>query len=153
MKYIIVICDAKTFLFDLFKGEDGAAISKLIDDRRSPKLVSTKTFVDDHSLTLIAEGMAICKFRQLSILNAVIVLLSSYYAFNAVYPKGFTGHSKNIFLCLDYTLLGEFNYFKYDTSDCKLHVFFDSTKQFLINSTGNPFIMIIMLKYISSSIL
>jgi hypothetical protein len=108
MKYIIVICDAKTFLFDIFfKGEDGAAISKLINDSKSPKLVSTGTFEDVQSLSLIAEGMVICKFRQLTILNAVIVLISSYYTFNAVYPKGITGHSRNIFLFLEYILLGE----------------------------------------------
>ena len=40
-------------------------------------------------------------------LNAVICLLSSYYAFNAQYPLGKTGHSKNVFVFLKHTIISE----------------------------------------------
>ena len=40
-------------------------------------------------------------------LNAVISLLAAYYAFNAQYPRGTTGHSKNIFVFLEHILVSE----------------------------------------------
>ena len=45
------------------------------------------------------------KFKSYSIVNAVICLLGSYYVFNAEYPKGPTGHSKNIYMFLEHILL------------------------------------------------
>ncbi len=58
-----------------------------------------------HSLMLVAEGMVVAKLKAVNILNAVICLLSAYYAFNAEYPKGVTGHSKNVFLFLEHLLI------------------------------------------------
>lgn len=54
---------------------------------------------------LIAEGMVVVKFKTTNILNAVICLLSSYYVFNAEYPNGGNGQSKNVFLFLEHLLI------------------------------------------------
>ena len=58
-----------------------------------------------HSPILVAEGMVVAKLKNLNILNAVICLLSAYYVFNAEYPKGITGHSKNVFLFLEHLFI------------------------------------------------
>ena len=60
-------------------------------------------------LALIAEGMVIIKFHVPKILNGVTCLLGAYYCFNAEYPKGPNGHSKNIYLFLEHSLLGRKN--------------------------------------------
>ena len=44
-------------------------------------------------------------FKKINILSAVVTLLASYYVFNADYPKGHGGHSKNVYLFLEYILL------------------------------------------------
>jgi len=41
----------------------------------------------------------------MNILTAIITLIASYYVFNADYPKGLGGHSKNIYLFLEHMLL------------------------------------------------
>ena len=73
----------------------------------SPRLLSTGSIGQLHSLIFMAEGMIVAKFRKMSILNAVICLLSSYYVFNAQYPQGKTGHSKNIFVFLEHLLISD----------------------------------------------
>ena len=50
-------------------------------------MISSGLLQDLQSITLIAEGMAVVKFKSLNIVNAVIV---------TQYPKGKTGLSKNI---------------------------------------------------------
>ena len=71
----------------------------------TPKLISTGSLNDLQSITLVAEGMAVVKFKSLNIVNAVIVLLASYYVFNAQYPKGKTGLSKNVYCFLEQILI------------------------------------------------
>ena len=51
--------------------------------------------------------MTVIKFKQCTILNAVICLLSSFYVFNAEYPKAGNGQSKNIYLFLDQLLISK----------------------------------------------
>ena len=82
-------------------------VSKKVAACTSPRLLSTGSIGHLHALLLIAEGMIVVKFRKMSILNAVICLLASYYAFNAQYPQGTTGHSKNIFVFLQHILILE----------------------------------------------
>ena len=75
-------------------------VTRKIEKCTSPKLLSTGTLNEMHSLVLVAKGMVVTKLRNPNILNAVICLLSAYYAyyvFNAEYPRGVTGHSKNVF--------------------------------------------------------
>ncbi len=69
------------------------------------KLLSTGTLNNMHSLMLVAEGMVVANVKAVNILNAVICLLANYYAFNAEYPKGVTGHSKNVFLFLRHVMI------------------------------------------------
>ena len=45
--------------------------------------------------------------KKINILNAVVTLIASYYLFNADYPKGLGGHSKNVYLFLEYILIPE----------------------------------------------
>jgi len=79
---------------------------KEVEATTAPRLISTgATFDDVQSLVLAAEGMVVCHFKQLNILTAVITLIASYYVFNADYPKGLGGHSKNIYLFLEHMLL------------------------------------------------
>ena len=80
-------------------------MTRKIEECKSPKILSTGTLDNINSMMLVAEGMVVTKFRKINILNAVICLLSSYYTFNAEYPKGITGHSKNVFLFLEHLLL------------------------------------------------
>ena len=82
-------------------------LNKRVADCTSPKLLSTGTIGDLHTLLLIAEGMVVTKFRKITILNAVISLMASYYAFNAQYPRGTTGHSKNVFVFLEHMLIAQ----------------------------------------------
>ena len=49
----------------------------------------------------------VCKFRPPSILSAVATLLGSFYCFNMEFPKGIGGCEKNVFLFLEYMLLGQ----------------------------------------------
>ena len=78
----------------------------IIDKSTSSKLVSTGSLIDEmHCLSLVAEGMVVVKLKATSIVNAMICLISSYYAFNADYLKGATGHSKNVFIFLEHILL------------------------------------------------
>ena len=49
----------------------------------------------------------VCKFRPPSILAAVASLLGSFYSFNMEFPKGIGGSEKNVFLFLEYMLLGQ----------------------------------------------
>jgi hypothetical protein len=83
--------------------DEGAArnVSTKIENCTSPKLLSTGTLEEMHSLMLVAEGMVVTKLKTASIVNAVICLLATYYVVNAEYPKGVTGHSKNVFLFLE----------------------------------------------------
>lgn len=73
----------------------------------SPRLLSTGSLGQLHTLVLVAEGMVVAKFKKIGILNAVISLLAAYYTFNAQYPRGTTGHSKNVFVFLDHILISE----------------------------------------------
>ena len=74
----------------------------------APRLISTgESFDNIQTLALAAEGMVVCRFKKLNILNAVVTLMASYYTFNADYPKGLGGQSKNIFLFLEYILSPE----------------------------------------------
>ena len=82
-------------------------VEKKVAECTSPRLLSTGSLGQLHSLILIAEGMVVAKFRRMNILNAVISLLAAYYTFNAQYPRGKTGHSKNIFVFLDHLLISE----------------------------------------------
>ena len=77
-----------------------------IQETTAPRLISTGATIDDvQSLVLAAEGMVVCRFKKINILSAVVTLLASYYVFNADYPKGHGGHSKNVYLFLEYILL------------------------------------------------
>ena len=72
----------------------------------APRLISTGATIDDvQSLVLAAEGMVVCRFKKINTLSAVVTLLASYCVFNANYPKGHGGHSKNVYLFLEYILL------------------------------------------------
>lgn len=74
-----------------------------------PKLLASGSLEQINLLALIAEGMVVVKFKSAKILNALIYLLASYYIFNAEYPKGPTGHSKNLYIFLEFILLGKKN--------------------------------------------
>ena len=52
-------------------------------------------------------GWWFCRFKKINILNAVVTLIASYYLFNADHPKGLGGHSKNVYLFLEYILIPE----------------------------------------------
>ena len=82
-------------------------VSKKVAACTSPRLLSTGSLGQLHTLLLIAEGMVVAKFKRIGILNAVISLLAAYYAFNAQYLRGTTGHSKNIFVFLEHILVSE----------------------------------------------
>ena len=98
--------NASIFLFENPQNDTVAGnVTQKIEACTSPKLLSTGSLESINSLMLIAEGMVVTKFKTNNIVNAVICLLSSYYAFNAEYPKGTTGHSKNIFMFLEHLLL------------------------------------------------
>lgn len=72
----------------------------------APRLISTGATIDDvQSLVLAAEGIVVCCFKKINILSAVVTLLASYCVFNADYPKDHGGHSKNVYLFLEYILL------------------------------------------------
>ena len=74
----------------------------------TPHLISTGAKVDGiQSLVLAAEGMVVCRFKKINILNPVVTLITSYYLFSADYPKGLGGHSKNVYLFLEYILIPE----------------------------------------------
>ena len=62
---------------------------------------------DMQSLVLAAGGVVVCPFKKINILNAVVTLIASYYLFNADYPKDLGGHSKNVYLFLEYILMPE----------------------------------------------
>ena len=64
-----------------------------IEECKSPKILSTCTLDNINSMMLVAEGIVVTKLRMINILNAMVCLLSSYYTFNAEYPKGIAGHS------------------------------------------------------------
>ena len=82
-------------------------MSNIIKNSTSPKLLSTGSIQDLHSISLIAEGMAVIKFKQCTILNAVLCLLSAFFVFNAEYPKAGNGQTKNIYLFLDQMLISK----------------------------------------------
>ena len=82
-------------------------VNKRVADCTSPRLLSTGTIGDLHTLLLVAEGMVVAKFKKITILNSVICLMASYYAFNAQYPRGTTGHRKNVFVFLEHMLIAQ----------------------------------------------
>ena len=54
--------------------------------KNSAHLISTGATIDDvQSLVLAAEGMVVCRFKNINILSAVVTLLASYCVFNADY--------------------------------------------------------------------
>ena len=57
------------------------------------------------NITLAAEGMILCKLKNVNILTAVVTLLATFYALHTAYPKGPGGKSKNVFLFLNYILI------------------------------------------------
>ena len=72
----------------------------------APRLISTGAKVDGiQPLVLAAEGMVVCRFKKINILNAVVTVIASYYLFNADDPKGLGGHSKNANLFLEHILI------------------------------------------------
>ena len=75
----------------------------------APRLLATGSLEELSSLALIAEGMVVVKFKTSTIVSAVTCLIAAYYVFNAEYPKGETGHSKNIYMFLEHILLGRNN--------------------------------------------
>ena len=94
-----------SYIYISYSYSNGAKIKTIIDKSTSPKLVSTGSLDEMHCLSLVGEGMVVVKLKPTSIVNAMICLISSYYAFNADYPKGATGHSKNVFIFLEHILL------------------------------------------------
>ena len=92
--------------FLLLQNDSEEDSEKEVEATTAPRFISTgATFDDVQSLVLAAEGMVVCHFKQLNILTTVITLIASYYLFNADYPKGLGGHSKNIYLFLEHMLL------------------------------------------------
>ena len=72
----------------------------------APRLISTGGSFDDiQSLVLAVEGMVMCKFEKLDIVNAVLSLIGCYFLFNADYPKGPGDQSKNTYIFLEKILL------------------------------------------------
>ena len=59
----------------------------IVKKSTSPKLPSTGSLNDIHSLALVAEGMIVVKFKQFYALNAVVCLLAAFYVIDAEYPK------------------------------------------------------------------
>ena len=104
---ILLFCNRTDKLFLFYNQQDDSVgeVTKKIQQCTSPRLLSTGTLSKMHSLMLVAEGMVVAKLKAVNILNAVICLLAAYYAFNAEYPKGVTGHSKNVFLFLEHLLI------------------------------------------------
>ena len=82
-------------------------MSNIIKNSASPKLLSTGSIQDLHSISLIAEGMEVIKFKQCTILNTVLCLLSAFFVFNAEYPKAGNGQTKNIYLFPDQLLISK----------------------------------------------
>lgn len=80
-------------------------MSNIIKNSTSPKLLSTGSIENLHSISLIAEGMVVIKFKQNTIL--LVCLLSAFFVFNAEYPKAGNGQTKNIYLFLDQLLISK----------------------------------------------
>ncbi len=104
---ILLFCNRTDELFLFYNQQDDSVgeVTRKIQQCTSPRLLSTGTLSKMHCLMIVAEGMVVAKLKAINILNAVICLLSAYYAFNAEYPKGVTGHSKNVFLFLEHLLI------------------------------------------------
>ena len=81
--------------------------SERIKQCSTPKLIAAGSLEEMDFLALVAEGMVVVKFRSINMVNALICLLAAYYVFNAEYPKGHTGHNKNIYILLEHLLLGK----------------------------------------------
>ena len=86
--------------------QDDSEVASKIKGCSTPRILATGPLEEISSISLIAEGMVVNKFKSCNIVNAVICLLAAYYVFNAQYPKGPTGHSKNIYMFLEHVLLG-----------------------------------------------
>ena len=82
-------------------------MDRLIEETTSPRLISTGEIKDISELCLVSEGMVVCRFRPASILAAKASLLGYFYCFNMEFPKGIGGSEKNVFLLLEYMLLGQ----------------------------------------------
>ena len=80
---------------------------KLIEEKASPRLISTGDIKDIHELCLASEGVVVCKFRLPSILSAVASLFGSFYCFNMEFPKSIIGGNKKTTFFLEYMLLGQ----------------------------------------------
>lgn len=76
----------------------------MAESTTTPQLLATGSIEELSTPALAAEGMVVCQFRPMAIVNAVIILLANFYAFNTAYPKG---QCKNIFVLLDHLLLGK----------------------------------------------
>ena len=77
-------------------------VDEIIRTCSTPRLFALGSLEEINMLALIAGGMVIIKFRAPKILNGVTYLLGACYCFNAEYPKGPNGHSKNIYLFLEH---------------------------------------------------
>ncbi|XP_046848478.1 uncharacterized protein LOC124442027 isoform X2 [Xenia sp. Carnegie-2017] len=95
----------KKLFWDIVDGKSLGEVQEIINKSSSPGLLSTGTLRNIHSIMLVAEGMIVAKLKTENIVNAVIILLSSFNTFNAEYPKGVNGHCKNVVILLEHLLL------------------------------------------------
>ncbi|XP_046864307.1 uncharacterized protein LOC124458307 isoform X2 [Xenia sp. Carnegie-2017] len=95
----------KKLFWDIVDGKSLGEVQEIINNSSSPRLLPTGTLRNIHSIMLVAEGMIVAKLKTENIVNAIIILLSSFYTFNAEYPKGVNGHGKNVFILLEHLLL------------------------------------------------
>ncbi|EDO40777.1 predicted protein [Nematostella vectensis] len=79
-------------------------VSSIISSSTTPRLLSTGTTNELESLHLIGDGTVIVSFNPQNILEAVIALISSFYTFNYVYPKG---RAANIYSFLEHVMIGK----------------------------------------------
>lgn len=96
-------------MFGLLQNDSEVDANGEVEMTTAPRLISTgRSFDDIQSLVLAGEGMVVCKFKKFDIVNAVLSLIGCYFLFNADYPKGPGGQSKNTYLFLEKILLSNF---------------------------------------------
>ncbi|XP_028417217.1 uncharacterized protein LOC114543832 [Dendronephthya gigantea] len=83
---------------------DDESIDKVIESVVAPKLIGSGQYGSITPLYLVAEGEVIIKFPNTGLINALVVLLAAYYAFNIKYPN----KGRNLFSFIEATLLGNF---------------------------------------------
>ena len=95
------------FFFFFHQNDQEPDVSALIQDTTTPRIICTGNLPCLTPAVIAAEGMAECSLNKHKIVTILTTLLAAYHTFNIAYSKGPSGHCQNVYLFLEYLLLGK----------------------------------------------